>query len=279
MVLDFNRRLPLPNQSGEIRLSGYELRLGRLFNGANGRSFITALDHAITLGVPEGGRDAIGTLEKVIAGGPDAVLVGPGLLTRAAHLFADRNAPAPIVRADFIVVHPYLNDLGENYQQIATAEQAVRIGAEAIVMFLMVGTNKGDLFKENVATLTKMVESAHNVGLPVIVESVLWGTKVQNQKDPEMLAFGARMAFELGADAIKTEYTGDASTMKDIINSVPAPVLLLGGSKSSDPEALWKGTQNAIDVGAKGVIYGRNVWQSDDPIAVSRRLREIIHGS
>lgn len=260
-------------------MSGYELRLGRLFNGGTGRSFITAIDHAVTLGVPEGGADALGTLEKVIAGGPDAVLVGPGLLNKAGHMFAKRNAPTPIVRADFIINHPYLSDLGEGYRQICSAENAVRLGADAVVMFLMVGAGEGDLFKENVTAITRMSEAAHNVGLPLIVESVLWGTRIENQKDPEMLAFGARMAVELGADAIKTEYTGDAATMKDIIDSCPAPVLLLGGSKSSDPEALWAGTRDAVAVGAKGVIYGRNVWQQDDPIAISRRLREIIHGS
>jgi DhnA family fructose-bisphosphate aldolase class Ia len=260
-------------------LSGYELRLGRLFNGKTGRSFITAFDHAVTLGVPEGGEDALGTLGKIIEGGPDAVLVSPGMLNKAGHMFADRNAPAPIVRCDFIINHPYLNDLGEGYRKICSAEQAARLGADAVVMFLMVGAGHCELFKENVTALTEMAEAAHNVGLPLIVESVLWGTRIENKKDPEMLAFGARMAVELGADAIKTEYTGDAASMKDIIESCPAPVLLLGGTKSSDPEALWQGTRNAIDVGAKGVIYGRNVWQQDDTVAVSRRLRDIIHGS
>jgi DhnA family fructose-bisphosphate aldolase class Ia len=264
---------------GQARLSGYKLRLGRLFDARSGRSFVTAIDHAITLGVPKGDEDAVGTLSQVIAGGPDAVLLGPGLLNLAGHLFADRYAPAPIVRADFIINHPFLNPLGEGYRQVCSAEYAVRLGAEAIVMFLMVGAGNGELFKENVTALTQMAEAAHNVGLPLIVESVLWGTRVQDHKDPEMLAFGARLAFELGADAVKTEYTGNPETMKDIINGCPVPVLLLGGSKSADPEALWKGTRNAIEVGAKGVIYGRNVWQSGDPIGVSRKLREIIHGS
>ena len=260
-------------------MSGYELRLGRLFNATTGRSFITAIDHAVTLGVPEGGADALGTLAKVIAGEPDAVLLGPGLLNKAGHLFAKREAPTPIVRADFIINHPFLDDLGEGYRQICSAEHAVRLGADAIVMFLMIGAGNGELFKENVTAVTEMAEAAHNVGLPLIVESVLWGTRIENKKDPAMLAFGARMAVELGADAIKTEYTGDPGTMRDIIASCPAPVLLLGGTKSADSEALWQGTKNAIDVGAKGVIYGRNVWQQDDPVAVSRRLREIIHGA
>jgi DhnA family fructose-bisphosphate aldolase class Ia len=260
-------------------LSGYELRLGRLFNGSTGRSFITAYDHAITLGVPEGGEDARGTLGKIIAGGPDAVLVSPGLLNKAGDMFADRNAPAPIVRCDFIINHPFLNDLGEGYRQVCSAEQAVRLGADAVVMFLMVGAANGEKFKENITALTQMAEAAHNVGLPLIVESVLWGSRIANKKDPEMLAFGARMAVELGADAIKTEYTGDAESMKQIIDGCPAPVLLLGGSKSGDPEALWQGTKTAIDVGAKGVIYGRNVWQQDDVSTVCGRLRDIIHGS
>jgi len=268
----------LPHKSGDP-LSGYELRLGRLFDGITGRSFITAFDHAVTLGVPTGGADALGTLAKVIAGGPDAVLLGPGLLNKAGHLFARKDAPTPVVRADFIINHPFLDDLGEGYRQICSAENAVRLGADAVVMFLMIGAGNGELFKENVTAVTEMSEAAHNVGLPLIVESVLWGTRIENKKDPEMLAFGARMAVELGADAIKTEYTGDPATMRDIIESCPAPVLLLGGTKSDDPEALWQGTKNAIDVGAKGVIYGRNVWQQDDPIAISRRLREIIHGS
>ena len=260
-------------------MSGYELRLGRLFDGTTGRSFITAIDHAVTLGVPEGGEDALGTLAKVIAGGPDAVLLSPGLLNKAGHLFSKKQAPTPIVRADFIINHPFLDDLGEGYRQICSAANAVRLGADAVVMFLMIGAGNGDLFKENVTALTRMAEAAHTVGLPLIVESVLWGTRIENKKDPEMLAFGARMAVELGADAIKTEYTGDPATMRDIIESCPAPVLLLGGTRTDDPEALWQGTRNAIEVGAKGVIYGRNVWQNDDPIAVSRRLREIIHGS
>jgi len=260
-------------------VSGFQLRLGRLFNQQSGRSFVTALDHAITLGVSEGNVDALGTLQTVINGGPDAVLIGPGLLNLGGHLFADRHAPAPILRCDVIINHPFLSPLGETYRQIATAEYAVRLGAEAVVMFLMVGTDNQQMFKDNIDALTGMAEAAHNVGLPMIVESVLWGSRVQDQKDPEMLAFGARLAFELGADIVKTEYTGDAATMKDIINGCPVPVLLLGGSKTDNPEALWQGTRDAIAVGAKGVIYGRNVWQSADPVAVSRRLRDIIHGS
>ena len=201
------------------------------------------------------------------------------MLEKSGDLFASRQAPAPIVRCDWILNHPYIDDLGEAYRVILSPAEAIALGADAAVMFLMVGANDGALFADNVRAVAQAAQEAHRVGLPLIVEAVLWGTRIDDKKDPDRLAFGCRMAVELGADAIKTEYTGNPETMRRIIDTCPAPVLLLGGTKSSDPEALLNGTRDAIAAGAKGVIYGRNVWQNDDPVAVSRQLREIIHGS
>jgi DhnA family fructose-bisphosphate aldolase class Ia len=200
------------------------------------------------------------------------------MLERFGHLFARREAPANIVRCDFIVNHPFVDDLGEGYRVLISPTEAIALGADAAVMFLMVGAKPGPLFADNVRAVSTAAQEAHRAGLPLIVESVLWGTRVEDKKDPERLAFGARMAVELGADAIKTEYTGDPVTMRQVIDGCPAPVLLLGGSKTDDPNALLNGTRAAIEAGAKGVIYGRNVWQADDPSAVAATLKEIIHG-
>lgn len=258
--------------------SGYKLRLGRLFQQQSGRSFITAFDHGVTLGVPEGGGDAEGKLKQIIAGGPDGVLVGPGLLELFGHLFAFKDAPAPIVRGDFIVNHQFIDELGEHYRILISPAEAIALGAQAIVQFLMVGANQGRLFADNVRAISQTAQEAHRAGLPLIIEAVLWGTRIENKKDVERLAFGCRLAVELGADAIKTEYTGDPTSMRQIIDSCPVPVLLLGGSKSADPTVLLQGTRDAVAAGAKGVIYGRNVWQADDPVAISNSLKSIIHG-
>jgi len=254
------------------------MRIGRLFDGKSGRSFITAIDHGVTLGVPPGAENAETTLGRIVEGGPDAVLIGPGLLEKFGHLFAYRGAPATIVRGDFIVNHPFVEDLGESYRVLISPAEALALGADAIVQFLMVGTSNGDIFADNVRAISQTAQEAHRVGLPLIVEVVLWGTRIADKKDADRLAFGCRLAVELGADVIKTEYTGDPITMQEIIDSCPAPVLLLGGSKSADPNVLLGGTRAAMAVGAKGVIYGRNIWQADDPVAISRQLRAIIHG-
>ncbi len=259
--------------------NGYSIRLGRLFNAETGRSFITAIDHAVTMGVPQGAERAVETIATVALAGPDAVLISPGMLERAGHLFASRQAPSPIVRCDWILNHPFVSDLGEEYRLLINPPEALALGADAMVMFLMVGANNGRLFADNVREIARVAREGHRAGIPLIVEVVLWGSRIEDKKDPDRLAFGCRMAVELGADAIKTEYTGSVESMRKIIDSCPAPVLVLSGAKSDELEHLLKSTREAIKAGAKGVVYGRNVWQSADPVNISLTLREIIHGA
>jgi DhnA family fructose-bisphosphate aldolase class Ia len=262
-------------------LSGAELKLGRLFDRGSGRSFITAFDHGVTIGAPSGGEDAVGVVRTIVEEcQPDAVLLGQGLLARTSDLFAFRGAPAPILRADWIQNDPRLFALGlpEAYRVLCTPRHAAELGADAFIMFLILGPESGEQFADNVRAVARAAEEAHDVGLPLIVEAVLWGSRIEAKKDPELLAYACRTAAELGADAIKTEWTGDRETMAQVIAVCPTPVLVLGGAKSPDPNAVLDATREAMAAGAKGVVYGRNVWQADDPVAISRGLREIIHG-
>lgn len=262
-------------------MSGADLKLGRLFDRESGRSFITAFDHGVTIGAPSGGEDAVAVVRTIVEGcRPDAVLLGPGLLAKTADLFAFRGAPAPILRADWIQNEPRLFALGlpEAYRVLCTPRHAAELGADAFIMFLLMGPERGEQFADNVEAVARAAEEAHHVGLPLIVEAVLWGSRIEAKKDPDLLAYACRTAAELGADAIKTEWTGDAASMAQVIAATPAPVLVLGGAKSPDPTAVVRATREAMTAGAKGVVYGRNVWQADDPVAISRELREAIHG-
>lgn len=262
-------------------MSGANLRLGRLFDQRSGRSFIAAIDHGVTIGVPSGAEDAVGTVERVIACEPDAVLIGPGLLAQTADRFAHRGAPSPILRADWIINDPRLAalDQGEQYRVLATPKHAAELGADAFIMFLIMGVADGAMFADNVRAIATAAEDAHHVGLPLIVEAVLWGSRIVDRKDPELLGYACRTAAELGADAIKTEWTGDVASMRDVIGGCPVPVLVLGGAKTATPEPTLDATRGAIEAGARGVAYGRNVWQADDPSGMARQLRDIIHGA
>lgn len=102
---------------------------------------------------------------------------------------------------------------------------------------------------------------------------------MDDQRAPELLAYTARMAAELGADMIRTTYTGDPATMRQVIDGCPIPVLVLGGVRSADPASVLAATRGALEEGAKDVVYGRNVWQAEDPVAMCRLLRDVIHGA
>jgi len=262
-------------------LSGARLRLGRLFNRESGRSFVAAIDHGVSIGVPSGAERAVEAVARVIDCEPDAVLIAPGMLAKTGDLFAFRGAPVPIVRADWLINDPRLAEMGEAYRVLVSPTHAVHLGGEAFIMFLILGVEEGAMFADNVRAVATAAEEAHKVGLPLLVEVVAWGartTAAGTRKDADLLAFGCRMAAELGADAVKTEWTGDVASMRQVIEGCPAPVLVLGGPKTETPEPTLAATRGAMEAGARGVVYGRNVWQADDPLGVSRQLREIIHG-
>jgi DhnA family fructose-bisphosphate aldolase class Ia len=84
------------------------------------------------------------------------------------------------------------------------------------------------------------------------------------------------MAFECGADIIKTNYTGDPKSFKEIVDSVPVPVIVLGGAKG-ELKGIFQGVRDAMDSGAKGVAFGRNVFQHENPPMMVNALKELVY--
>jgi DhnA family fructose-bisphosphate aldolase class Ia len=146
------------------------------------------------------------------------------------------------------------------------------------MMFLIQGPETGAQFADNVRAVARAAREAREAGLPLIVEVTLWGSRISEKKDPDLLAFGCRMAAELGADAVKTEYTGDPETMRGVVEACPVPVLTLGGAKGGSQKDVLENARGAIEGGARGLIFGHNVWQADDVTAMSASLREVVHG-
>lgn len=258
-------------------MRGADQRLGRLFGRESRRAFVVAVDHGLLFGVPPGAEDVEQAVERIVGLEPDGVLLGPGTLARTGHHFAAREAPLPLLRADWLVMDERVRDLGEHYRVLCTPAEAAELGAEMVVHFLVLGPEPGAMFADNARAVARAAQDAHRVGLPLMVETVPWGTRITDKRDPDLLAFGCRMAAELGADAIKTEYTGDPETMAQVVAGVPAPVLVLGGPRVDSAEDLVESTRGAMAAGARGVVYGRNVWQAEDPSALGEALRSVVH--
>jgi fructose-bisphosphate aldolase, class I len=257
-------------------VNGAELRMGRLFDRDSGRSFVVAIDHGMLFGAQPGSEDAAAAVERSLATEPDALLISPGLLARSANLFAHRGAASPIARLDFLTIADQTRTYGDVHRVLCDPARAAALGADAVIMYLLIGAADGQTFADNLTAIARTVDQAHRLGLPLVAEVVAWGSAAADRRDADLLGFGARVAVEVGADLIKTEYTGDPESMARVVSGCPAPVLVLGGAKGSE-EALLEMTRDALRAGASGVIYGRNIWQADDPLRVGRAVRSLVH--
>lgn len=263
----------------EATVTGTQIALGRLFRADSGRSFITAYDHGTNLKVPASTGKPLDVLDLIVQGDPDGVLLSAGMLRAGASLFAHRGAPVPVLRADWTVINDdWKRDAGEHYKVMVSPAEAQALGAGAICMYLIMGPAHGSTFADNVQQVAKAAVEAHRVGLPLIVEATLWGTRHADKRDAEALQHACRMAYEIGADAIKTEFTGDVESMRQIIDSVAVPVLTLGGAEGERADVIAS-AQQAIEAGASGLIFGRNVWNTPDPVGTTAELVTIVHGT
>lgn len=257
------------------------MRLGRLFNKSTGRAMVAAFDRGLGASAAGGGEDALGVVGAMIDAGVDGVVMSPGMLDRTRHLFAHRGAPLTLVRSDFFLMGALqpagLAGDAEEYRVLITPAEAAAMGADAMVLFLILGNAADAVTADNAAAVARTARQAQAVGIPTIVEAVLWGSRTKDQNDAAALAYVTRLAVELGADAVKTQYTGSVDSMRTVVESCPVPVLLLGGPRTESPEALLQSSREALSTGARGLVYGRNVWQTPDPEATARRLCELVH--
>lgn len=166
----------------------------------------------------------------------------------------------------------YENNDPVSFQHTSVA-YAKKIGAKAVGYTLYLGSSKE---QEMLVEFGRICEEAHKLGLLSICWMYPRGPMVHDELSTETLAYGARVAMELGADVIKIKYNNDPEGLKWVVKCAgKAKIVIAGGSKSGD-EAFLKMAAACINAGAAGLAVGRNIWQSNKPLIVSRALRKII---
>ena len=241
-------------------------RLNRIF-GADGRTVIVALDHGLIDGPAEGFERPGETIAAVVAGGADAILTSFGV---AESFAAELSSVGLILRSDGATTNLGTPSTG-SLPQFFGPEDALRLGADALVVSAFPGSDKEAATLENLA---HTISEAHRWGLPVLGEMVPGGFDgPADLSGPESVALAVRLGAELGADFIKAPYCDNYAT---VTSSTFAPVVILGGSKGSEATMLTN-IRDAIDAGAKGVAIGRNVFQCEDPTAMTRAIVAVVH--
>lgn len=256
-------------------------RLSRLTRGDSGLSLIVAFDRGLGCDASDGGSNPAQVARNAVAGGADGLLVSPGLASVVRDELAFRGAPALLVRIDFMLygsLQPEgaADPASEEYRVVSTPTEAAALGADAVVMFLVLGNRDDAVTADNVRAVAEAAAEARRVGIPLIVETVLWGSRIEDQSDLDALIYLNRLAAELGADAVKTQHPGTAEGMRKIVEHCPVPVFALGGPRADSDAELVEASRSTISGGAIGLVYGRNIWQSADPVATTRALSDLL---
>ena len=245
--------------------AGKKRRLKRIFRDDN-RTGIVPMDHGVTVGPVSGLVNMQEIVNKLLQGGVDAVVLHRGV---AKHVDTG-NAGLIIHLSGITKLGPDPN----NKVQVCSVEEAVRIGADAVSVHVNVGAEQED---KMLVKLGRVADDCDRYGVPLLAMMYPRGKKIQNQHAVDVVAHAARLGAELGADIVKTNYTGDAETFKEVVRSCYVPVIIAGGPKVETAREVLQMVHGSMKAGGAGFSIGRNVFQHENPIKMVKALSAIVH--
>jgi len=252
-------------------LSGYigkKIRLERIFNRETKRTIIVPMDHGLTVGPIKGIEKNLGDMvNKIALGGANAVLGHVGI-----PLYAHRGYGPDIGLILHLSGSTSISPDSNLKVLVNTVLEAVKFGADGVSIHINIGT-KSD--PEMLETLGSVARNCRDLGMPLLAMMYPRGDNIEDEYNVEVVKIAARVAAELGADIVKTNWTGDPDSFKEVVDGCMIPVIIAGGEKAGIKEIL-EITKQSVDVGGAGVAYGRNVFQSDDPTKFMRVLYLIV---
>lgn len=247
---------------------GKAIRLERIMNRNTGRTVVIPLDHGFSMGQIEG----LGDMPKIIAdisdGGANAIVLHKGMV-KAGHRKHGRDIGLIVHLSASTSLNPDPNDK----VMVCTVEEAIALGADAVSVHINLGAPHESKMIEEVGRVSR---ECTKWGMPLLIMIYPRGEGI-DPKSPQAIGHCVRVAEELGADLIKTSYTGDPVSFKKITSACSVPVLIAGGEKAADLESLETVREAITKGGAAGVALGRNSFQRENPKEFIQALCCVVH--
>lgn len=257
-------------------------RLNRLFSTA-GNCLDVAIDHGFFNEVSflSSIEDMEKAVQAVVDARPDAIQLSIGQ-AEILQRIPGKDKPALVLRTDITNCYgPELPECLYSYVVDDAVEQAVALDAACVVVNLLMLPNQPELHKQCVANVAKLKSQCDRYGMPLMVEPLVMqandvrGGYMVDGNINKILPL-VRQAKELGADIIKADPCDDVKEYHKIIKVAGRPVLPRGGGRAPDDEILQR-TYDLMNQDSRGIVYGRNIIQHDNPPAMTKALLAIVH--
>jgi fructose-bisphosphate aldolase/2-amino-3,7-dideoxy-D-threo-hept-6-ulosonate synthase len=253
---------------------GKSLRLRRIVDSQTGTSVMFACSHGTS--APEvlpGLEEPVRLVEAAASGGADCVFLAPGLIEAVGDVAASTSLGV------VVKVSATASRGGKPYQEVLTTsvERCLELGADAVVALIPFAPEN----EPEVISLTATLgETCGRLGMPFIAEAEYPNSYYGTENFAETwgvpyLKRSARLCAELGADIVKSNWTGSVETFAEIVESVPVPVVVAGGSRVSDLDLL-QNLHAAREAGAMGCSVGRNIFQHPAPERMVRAIAAVF---
>jgi fructose-bisphosphate aldolase/2-amino-3,7-dideoxy-D-threo-hept-6-ulosonate synthase len=251
-------------------MRGKEIRLERIMNRNTKKTIIVPMDHGVSNGPIAGLIDMAQTVNLVADGGANAVIGHMGLALHG-HRQGGRDIGLILHLSASTSIGPDPNDK----VLVNSVTNALKMGADAVSMHVNIGA---DSEARMLTDLGAVAVECMEWGMPLLAMMYPRGKKITRENDLEQVKLAARVAAELGADIVKTVYTGDPESFRDVTRGCPVPVVVAGGSKTDDRTTLEL-IEGAMAGGAAGISIGRNAFQHRTPDKFVRAAACIVHAN
>jgi len=245
-------------------VTGTEIRLNRIMR--KGKMLCIPMDHGISNGPIEGLEKPHDVIYKCENQGLTSIIINKGII---------KTLPRPTKIG--ILAHfsssTSLSTAPNRKMLTGSVKEAIRLGADGVSLHINIG---GKEEPEMIEQLGRISEECHEWNVPLLAMMYPRGENVKDPHDPEIVAHTARIGAECGADIVKTVYTGDIDSFKKVVESIPVPVVIAGGPKAKTDLEVLQMTEDAMNAGAKGVTYGRNIFAHKSPDKMVQALAGII---
>jgi putative autoinducer-2 (AI-2) aldolase len=240
---------------------GMQNRLSRIFRPQSGRTVMLAIDHGYFQG-PTPGLERVDVSIVPLAPYADALMLTRGVLRSVVPSDYGKGV---VLRASG---GPSVLKELSNENIAMDMEDALRLNAAAVAVQVFIG---GEGETQSIHNLTRLVDAGNRHGVPVLGVTAV-GKEMS--RSPRYFRLACRMAAELGAHLVKTYYVEDG--FDTIVASCPVPIVMAGGKKLPELDALTM-AYKAVSEGASGVDMGRNIFQSEAPLAMIQAVGKVVH--